>query len=165
VAAAGGRARQRGDIDARTGNQLRLGTLLVRDRSVNAFALPGGYVGVHLGLIAMTATRDELASVLAHELSHVTQRHIARGVAAGQAVRCWAWRPCCWACWRPAEAQQPTRRQAAVMGGQAAADPGQLNFSRDMEREADRIGSRPRRASMPCPAATARRPARHSTTF
>ena len=53
----------------------------MRDRSVNAFALPGGFVGVHLGLIAITATRDELASVLAHELSHVTQRHIARSIA------------------------------------------------------------------------------------
>ena len=53
---------------------------LVRDKSVNAFALPGGYVGLHLGLIAMTGARDELASVLGHELSHVTQRHIARSI-------------------------------------------------------------------------------------
>jgi predicted Zn-dependent protease len=59
----------------------------VRDRSVNAFALPGGFVGVHLGLIAMTGTRDELASVLAHELSHVTQRHIARGMANSSGSR------------------------------------------------------------------------------
>ena len=53
----------------------------VEDKSVNAFALPGGFVGTHLGLIAMTVSRDELASVLAHEISHVTQRHIARRIA------------------------------------------------------------------------------------
>jgi len=53
----------------------------VRDRTVNAFALPGGFIGVHLGLIAMTASRDELAAVLAHELSHITQRHIAEALA------------------------------------------------------------------------------------
>jgi predicted Zn-dependent protease len=85
---------------------------LVRDRSVNAFALPGGYVGVHLGLIAMTGTPDELASVLAHELSHVTQRHIARGVAARAGSQPpWAWRPCCWACWRPPGPAAPTWRR------------------------------------------------------
>src|SRR5664280_2500766 len=54
---------------------------LVRDPEVNAFALPGGFVGVNLGLIAITGTRDELASVLGHEMSHVTQRHIARSIA------------------------------------------------------------------------------------
>ena len=52
--------------------------LLGKDRSINAFALPGGWLGLHLGLVSVTATRDELASVLAHELSHVTQRHISR---------------------------------------------------------------------------------------
>jgi len=77
-------ARQRGDIDVDTGNQFAWEAFLVRDRTVNAFALPGGFVGVHLGLIAMTATRDELASVLAHELTHVTQRHIARGMVNQQ---------------------------------------------------------------------------------
>jgi predicted Zn-dependent protease len=52
--------------------------VLGRDRQVNAFALPGGYMGVYLGLIAVVANRDELASVLGHELSHITQRHISR---------------------------------------------------------------------------------------
>jgi predicted Zn-dependent protease len=51
--------------------------LLGRDGSVNAFALPGGYLGLHLGLIGVVNSRDELASVLAHELTHVTQRHIS----------------------------------------------------------------------------------------
>jgi predicted Zn-dependent protease len=52
--------------------------LLGRDGSVNAFALPGGFLGLHLGLIGVVTSADELASVLAHELSHVTQRHISR---------------------------------------------------------------------------------------
>ena len=63
-------ARARGDIGADTERLFPYELFLVRDRAVNAFALPGGYVGVHLGLIALTATPDELASVLAHELSH-----------------------------------------------------------------------------------------------
>src|SRR5438105_12752861 len=74
-------ARQRGEIGPDLDQRFAWEPFLVRDRSVNAFALPGGYIGVHLGLIAMTSTRDELASVLAHELSHITQRHIARGIA------------------------------------------------------------------------------------
>jgi predicted Zn-dependent protease len=75
-------ARARGNIGADLDTAFAWEAFLVRDRSVNAFALPGGFVGVHLGLMAMTGTRDELASVLAHELSHVTQRHIARSVAS-----------------------------------------------------------------------------------
>ena len=77
-------ARVRGNITSDIDQRMAWEPFLVRDRSVNAFALPGGYVGVHLGLMAITATRDELASVLAHELSHVTQRHIARSIANSQ---------------------------------------------------------------------------------
>jgi predicted Zn-dependent protease len=51
-------ARQRGNIDSEIDRAFTWEAFLVRDRSVNAFALPGGYVGVHLGLIALTATRD-----------------------------------------------------------------------------------------------------------
>src|SRR3970040_2477988 len=50
----------------------------VRDASINAFALPGGFVGVHTGLLNAAETESQLASVLAHEIAHVTQRHIAR---------------------------------------------------------------------------------------
>jgi predicted Zn-dependent protease len=83
----------------------------VRDRSVNAFALPGGYVGVHLGLIAMTATRDELASVLAHELTHVTQRHIARGMAKQNALAGGHCRHAAGRSWRPAASNSRRRRR------------------------------------------------------
>ncbi len=133
-------ARQRGDVDVDTGNQFAWESFLVRDRSVNAFALPGGYVGVHLGLIAMTATRDELASVLAHELTHVTQRHIARGMANQARSSMLGIAGMILAILAASRSNSADMAQAAIMGGQAAAIQGQLNFSRDMEREADRIG-------------------------
>ncbi|MBN8464750.1 MAG: M48 family metalloprotease, partial [Dechloromonas sp.] len=52
----------------------------IDDMSINAFAMPGGYIGVHVGLLLAAQTESELAGVLAHEISHVTQRHIARQV-------------------------------------------------------------------------------------
>src|SRR5205085_11900638 len=77
-------SRRLGNITADIDQRFTWQPFLVRDPTVNAFALPGGYVGVHLGLIAITATRDELAAVLGHELSHITQRHIARSIASSK---------------------------------------------------------------------------------
>ena len=57
---------------------------VVNDPAINAFALPGGYVGVHSGLLLSTSSESELAGVLAHEIAHVTQRHISRAVFANQ---------------------------------------------------------------------------------
>ncbi len=57
---------------------------VIEDPAINAFALPGGYIGVHTGLLEATRNEDELAGVLAHEVAHVTQRHIARSVHASQ---------------------------------------------------------------------------------
>lgn len=74
-------ARLRGELPEQLDQAFAWEILLGKDRSVNAFALPGGYLGVHLGLVAVVANRDELASVLAHELSHVTQRHISRSMS------------------------------------------------------------------------------------
>jgi predicted Zn-dependent protease len=133
-------ARARGDIGADVSTQFAWEAFLVRDRSVNAFALPGGYVGVHLGLIAMTASRDELASVLAHELSHVSQRHIARSSTNASRQGTLATVAMILGMIAAARSGNADVAQAAVMGGQAAAVQGQLNFSRDMEREADRVG-------------------------
>jgi predicted Zn-dependent protease len=135
-------ARQRGEIGADVNDAFAWEAFLVRDRSVNAFALPGGYVGVHLGLVAMTATRDELASVLAHELVHISQRHIARGVAnsSRQSLIGLAAMMIGLLAASRSNNSGADVAQAAVLGGQAAMMQGQLNFSRDMEREADRIG-------------------------
>ncbi len=112
--------------------------LMGRDRTVNAFALPGGYFGLHLGLIAIVSSRDELASVLAHELSHVTQRHISRTMARQSSQAPWLMGAMILGVL--AASKDPTSAQAVVVGGQAAAAQSQLNYSRGMEREADRIG-------------------------
>jgi len=133
-------ARQHGDIDADTERLFPYESFLVRDRSVNAFALPGGYVGVHLGLIAITATPDELASVLAHELAHITRRHIARSVDASARSSTLSMAAMLLGLLVAGRAGSPDMAQAAIMGGQAAMAQAQLNFSRDMEREADRNG-------------------------
>ena len=131
-------ARARGEMPDDQREHFAWQTFLVRDRSVNAFALPGGYVGVHLGLIGLTGTRDELAAVLAHELSHVTQRHIARSIASQRRQSMLGLATMILGVM--AASRSPDAANAMIVGGQAAAAQGQLNFSRDMEREADRVG-------------------------
>ncbi|TCP13657.1 putative Zn-dependent protease [Crenobacter luteus] len=112
---------------------------VVNDRSINAFALPGGYIGVNSGLLLASQSEAELASVLAHEIAHVAQRHMARMKAAS--------------------APNQLVMLAAILAGALAARSGsadatigvlnagiglsiqnQLSYSRDFEREADRLG-------------------------
>jgi len=135
-------ARVRGNIAPDIDQRLAWEPFLVRDRSVNAFALPGGYIGVHLGMMAMTSTRDELASVLAHEMSHITQRHIARSIANSkhQSLLTLATLLAGILVASRAGNSSADVANAAVVGSQAIGAQGQLNFSRDMEREADRVG-------------------------
>jgi predicted Zn-dependent protease len=133
-------ARGRGDLSDEQREHFALQTFLVRDRSVNAFALPGGHVGVHLGLIALTGSRDELAAVLAHELSHVTQRHIARNIASSRRQSMLGVAAMIVGILAASRSTNVDAANAVIVGGQAAAVQGQLNFSRDMEREADRVG-------------------------
>jgi predicted Zn-dependent protease len=111
---------------------------VLRDSSINAFALPGGFVGVHTGLVTASESESELAAVLAHEIGHITQRHVARMLAAER------------------QAQLPVlvALAAAILIGRSRPDLGsgvaaaaqagavqmQLGYSRDFEREADRIG-------------------------
>jgi len=133
-------AHERGNISPDIDQAFAWEPFLVRDRTVNAFALPGGYVGVNLGLIAMTTTRDELASVLAHEMSHVTQRHIARGMANSQRQSLIGLAAMILGILAASRSNRVDGANAIFTGGQAVAVQGQLNFSRDVEREADRIG-------------------------
>jgi predicted Zn-dependent protease len=136
-------ARQRGELTPELEQQFAWEVTLIRDRSINAFALPGGYLGVHLGLISAVSNGGELASVLAHELSHVTQRHIARMMSQqgrqGPMV-IGAMILGMLAASRTPSASGMSAANAVMVGGQAAAIQSQLNFSRDMEREADRVG-------------------------
>ena len=132
-------ARKLGHISDETQSRFAWEPFLVEDRSVNAFALPGGFVGTHLGLIAMTASRDELASVLAHELSHITQRHIARRIA-GDSRNSWVAVAGLLLGILADSRGNVALANAGIVGGQAAATQLSLNFSRDMEREADRVG-------------------------
>lgn len=131
-------ARTRGEISPELDERFAFALFLGRDRTVNAFALPGGYMGVNLGLVGVVATPDELASVLAHELSHISQRHIARLVGSQQ--RSGPLMLGAMVLGILAASKNPQAAQALAIGGQALVVQNQLNFSRDMEREADRVG-------------------------
>ncbi len=131
-------SRQRGELLPQLDELFAWEILMGRDRTVNAFALPGAYFGLHLGLVGIVTSRDELASVLAHELSHVTQRHISRSMSRQAAQAPWLMGAMILGIL--AASKDPNAAQATIVGGQAAAVQSQLNYSRDMEREADRIG-------------------------
>ena len=131
-------ARVRGELSAELDQRFAWEIMMGRDRTINAFALPGGYLGLNLGLIGVVASPDELASVLAHELSHVTQRHISRLMS--QQGKLMPWLIGAMILGVLAGSKNPDAGNAMIVGGQAAAVQSGLNFSRDMEREADRIG-------------------------
>jgi len=114
----------------------------VNDPQINAFALPGGFVGVNTGLILLTQSESELASVLAHEISHVTQHHIARMIANQKNSLLMSLGALALAV-LAAKAGGSTGGQAAeaaVASAQALSIQQQLNFTRANEYEADRIG-------------------------
>ena len=117
----------------------RLTLITVDNQTINAFAVPGGVVGVHNGLVRQAQTEAQLASVLTHELGHISQRHFSRSVEAAQ------------------RSQIPSllgllggmvaivagagdAGMATITGSQAAAQQNRLKFSRAHEKEADRVG-------------------------
>jgi predicted Zn-dependent protease len=112
------------------------------DPSINAFALPGGYVGVNTGLILLTQSESELASVLAHEITHVTQRHMARSVVGQQQgfMYMLAALAVAIAASRSNSSSSAQATSAAIASAQALAIQTQINFTREHEYEADRIG-------------------------
>lgn len=111
----------------------------VRDPSINAFALPGGFIGVHTGLIAAARNESELAGVLAHEIAHVTQNHIARIVDAQKSSTLTTLAALAIAI-LAARSDQGQVSQAAIATAQALSMQNALDFTREHEREADRVG-------------------------
>lgn len=111
---------------------------LVRDKTINAFSMPGGFVGVNTGLLLAAQTESELAGVLAHEIAHVTQHHIARmfGKQDQMSIPMLA----ALVLGLLAARSNPDVTQAVIAGTGAASIQSQLDYSRDFEREADRIG-------------------------
>jgi predicted Zn-dependent protease len=118
--------------------QQKFNFFVVNDNSINAFAMPGGVIGVHTGLILANNSESELASVLGHEIGHVTQRHLARMLAkqktdmfkniAGIALALLVSRA------------NPELATGALATASAAGAQRQLDYTREHEREADRVG-------------------------
>lgn len=110
----------------------------VRDPMLNAFALPGGFIAVHSALLLAAQNESELASVMAHEIGHVAQRHIARMLGKQKQD---ALIPLAAIALAVLAARSSTDVSSALMlGGEGLAAQRQLSFSRDAEREADRVG-------------------------
>jgi len=111
---------------------------VIQDPSINAFALPGGFIGVHTGLIQNARSESELASVLAHEIGHVVQRHLARMVAQQQ--REYIPSLAALAVAILMSRANPELAKAGVSAVQAGTVQRQLDYTREHEREADRVG-------------------------
>ena len=111
---------------------------MVSDASVNAFAAPGGFIGVHSGLVLTSQAEDEMASVLAHEIAHITQRHLLRSFEKSSQMSL----PMTVAMIAAAllGAADPKMGSAAIMAVQAGGVQAQLNFTRANESEADNLG-------------------------
>ena len=110
----------------------------VNDYSINAFAMPGGFIGVNAGLLLITQSESELASVLSHEISHVTQHHLARMIEGQQGDSLISLATIAVAIL--AARTNPQASEAAIVSAQARSIQKQLNFTRTYEEEADRIG-------------------------
>lgn len=113
---------------------------VVDDPRINAFALPGGFIGVHTGLLEATRNEDELAGVLAHEIAHVTQRHIARAIHANQRQGILTTALMLGALVAGVAGGSADAVQAGIAVAQGTAAQSQINFTRSNEYEADRIG-------------------------
>lgn len=114
----------------------------IRDDTVNAFAMPGGFVGIHTGLLLSAQTESELASVLAHEVSHVTQNHIARLVGRQSQLSAISIAGVLVALLASRSGSRGDLGQAALIASQGGAIQAQLGYTREFEREADRNGFR-----------------------
>lgn len=110
----------------------------IRDAQVNAFAMFGGYIGVNTGTILTSQSESELAGVVAHEVSHVTQHHLARQISGQKKQSVLSMIAMAVALLAARSNSQAAG--AAIVGSEAAMVQSQLAYSRDFEREADRVG-------------------------
>ena len=113
---------------------------VVRDPAINAFALPGGFIGIHSGLMLETKNESELAGVLGHEVAHVTQRHIARGLEARSRANLMSTAAVLAAILVGAAGGSSDATMGAITAAQNMAAQAGINFTRENEYEADRIG-------------------------
>jgi predicted Zn-dependent protease len=114
---------------------------VVDDGAINAFAPPGGFIGVNAGLILTSESESELAGVLAHEIAHVTQRHIARSIYDSQRTSILSMATMLAAILLGAATDSSGEAVTGLItAGQAATMQRQINFTRGNEREADRVG-------------------------
>ncbi|MDH4105771.1 MAG: M48 family metalloprotease, partial [Gammaproteobacteria bacterium] len=113
---------------------------VVRDPAINAFALPGGFIGIHSGLMLETKNESELAGVLGHEIAHVTQRHIARGLEARSRANLMSTAAMLAAILVGAAGGSSDATMGAITAAQNMAAQAGINFTRENEYEADRIG-------------------------
>ena len=116
---------------------------MVQDDSINAFALVGGHIGVHTGLLTLTQNESELAGVMAHEIAHIVQRHQARAIA-GQSRTAWssiaALALAIIASRSSSSSQSGQVTEAALATASALQIQNMLDYTREHEREADRVG-------------------------
>lgn len=110
----------------------------INDFNINAFAMPGGFIGVNSGLLLIVQSESELAAVLSHEIAHVTQHHLARMIAGQQSDSLTSMAAIAFAILAARSNTQAS--QAAIASMQARSIQKQLDFTRTHEQEADRIG-------------------------
>ena len=118
---------------------------MLKDRQINAFATLGGYIGMNAGLVLTAEREDEVAAVLSHEIAHVTQQHVLRGVERAQRDQV----PILLGMLAAIVAAQAAggsssgeATQAAIASGMGLIQQNQINYTRSNESEADRIGIR-----------------------
>ncbi|NYZ63001.1 M48 family metalloprotease [Luteimonas deserti] len=118
---------------------------MMRDRSINAFATLGGYIGMNAGLVLAAETEDEVAAVLAHEVAHVTQSHVLRGVERAQRDQVpmlLAMLGAIAVASQSSSSSSDDAAMAVLAGAQGLALQRQIDYTRSNESEADRLGIR-----------------------
>jgi predicted Zn-dependent protease len=120
-------------------NEKRITLVVVNNHTINAFAVPGGIIGIHTGIFTHADNEDQLASIISHEIAHLSQRHFARGLAAKRSS---------------SQINLAGLLATLIVSSKAGADAGmaalsatqaiaadqQLRYSRNNEQEADRLG-------------------------